>query len=47
MAQWMGIEVPFWLIFAIGLGLLLLVTLQVSKKGLLVSMLTLTMVLTF
>lgn len=32
MAKWMGIEVPFWLVVAIGLGLVLLVSLQVSKK---------------
>lgn len=30
MAKWMGIEVPFWLLFAIGLGLVLLVSLQVE-----------------
>ena len=34
MAKWMGLEVPFWVIFAIGLGLVLLVSLQVSSKAL-------------
>ena len=34
MASWMGIEVPFWFVVAIGLGLVLLVSLlslQVSE----------------
>lgn len=34
MAKWMGMEVPFWLIVAIGLGLALLVSLQVNEHSL-------------
>lgn len=32
MTKWMGLEVPFWLIVAVGLGLVLLVILQVRNE---------------